>query len=132
MATNILPGPLIGWPLLPLPDEKGEFTYPSLEVSVRQSIQITLRTRPGEQLMRPEFGAGLENFLHEPNTLTTRRRIHDSIVESLERWEQRIIVDRVEVWDVPERPTHIRIELAYRLRRTGISQRLGLTMELEA
>jgi len=124
-------GALIGWPLLPLPDANGRIDYPTLEASVRQSIQIILLTRPGEQLMRPQFGAGLSRFLHEPNTLTTRRRIRDEVIAALEQWERRIVVDRVEVAEVPDHPDQIRIELAYRLRRTGTPQRLGLTLELE-
>lgn len=119
------------WPLLPLPDAQGQLRYPLLEDSIRQSIQIILRTRPGEQLMRPEFGAGLENFLHEPNTLITRRRIHDAIAQSLQQWEPRILLNRVEVAEVPDQPTHIRIEVLYQIKRTGTAQQMGLTMQLE-
>ncbi len=123
--------PLIGWPLLGLPDESGRLAYPTLSESVRQSIRIVLQTRPGEQLMRPEFGAGLQNFLHEPNTLTTRRRIRDAIADALARWEPRVIVDRIDVWEVDDRPSELRAEIAYRLRRTGAAQQMGLTMELD-
>jgi len=123
--------PLIGWPLLGLPDENGRLAYPTLSESVRQSIRIVLQTRPGEQLMRPEFGAGLQNFLHEPNTLTTRRRIRDAIADALARWEPRVIVDRIDVWEVDDRPSELRAEIAYRLRRTGAAQQMGLTMELD-
>jgi phage baseplate assembly protein W len=122
---------LIGFPLLPLPDANGQLHYPSLETSVHQSIQVILQTRPGEQLMRAEFGAGLENFLHEPNTLTIRRRIRDQITNALTRWESRILLDRVEVEEVSEQPAHLRVEILYRLKRTGVSQRVGLTMQLE-
>lgn len=132
MANQLPPSALIGWPLLPLPDSNGRLNYPTLEESVRQSIRVILSTRPGEQLMRPTFGAGLEKFLHDQNTLTTRRRVRDLVMESLERWERRISVDRVEVREVPDEPTKIRVEVAYRLRRTGAPQQLGLTMELEA
>lgn len=124
--------PLIGWPLFPLPNADGELHFPTLEQSVRQLIQVILRTRPGEQLMRPTFGAGLENYLHEPNNLTTRRRIRDLIVESLEQWEPRISLDRVDVREMADRPSSIRVELAYRLRRTGVSQQMGVTVDLEA
>ena len=130
MNRALLAAP-IGWPLLPLPDEQGQLNYPSLEESVRQSIQVILRTRPGEQLMRPAFGAGLEAFLHEPNTIATRRRIRDLITESLNRWERRIILNRVEVAEVPQQPTHIHVEVAYQLKRTGVLQQMGLTMEME-
>jgi phage baseplate assembly protein W len=124
--------PAIGWPLFALPDERGELRYPSLAESVRQTIQVILSTRPGEQLMRPTFGAGLQACLNEPNTLTTRRRIRDLVTESLERWEPRILLDRVEVWEVPNESTHLRVEIAYRLRRTGASERVAVALELEA
>jgi phage baseplate assembly protein W len=120
----------VGFPLLPLPDGNGELSFPTLEVSVRQAIEVILRTRPGEQLMHPEFGAGLENFLHEPNTLLTRRRIRDLVAESLARWEPRIDVERVEVEEAPDAPAHVRVVIGYRLRRNGLVQELGLTMEL--
>lgn len=131
MASQALSRPLIGWPLLPLPDANGQIHYPTMEQSVRQSIQIILRTRPGEQLMRPEFGAGLEDYLHEPNNLTTRSRIRDMITESLKRWEPRIIVNRIDVAEVREQTGKIRVELAYRLKRTGQAQLIGVTMDME-
>lgn len=122
----------MNWPLLPLPDKNGHLHFPTLEESVRQSIQIILRTRPGERLMRPHFGGGLENLLHEQNTLSTRREISDLIIESLKRWEKRIILDRVDVWEIEDQATAVRIEIAYRLRRTNQPQQVGITMELEA
>jgi phage baseplate assembly protein W len=121
----------VGWPLLPLPDAQGRIRFPGAAASVRQSIEVILRTRPGEQLMRPRFGGGLEDFLHEPNTLVTRRRIRDAIAESLDRWERRIIVDRIEVWEVPAAPTQVRVEIGFRLRRTGAAQQVSLSLTVE-
>lgn len=132
MTSQTRPAPLIGWPLLSLPDANGRLHFPTLEQSVQQSIRVILSTRPGEQLMRPLFGAGLDQFIHEQNTLTTRRRIRDLVSESLQQWEQRIVVDRVDVNEVADRPTLVRVEIGYRLVRTGAFQQLGLTMELEA
>jgi uncharacterized protein len=123
---------LIGWPLLPLPDEHGRLGYPALAESVRQTIRVILSTRPGEQLMRPDFGAGLELLLHEPNSIATRRQIRDLVQESLERWERRILLDRVEVWEVEDEPTHVRVEIQFRLARTGEPGALGVTIQLES
>ena len=67
-----IPRPPLGWPLLPVPRE-GSLHYPSLEESIKQCIKIILLTRPGEQLMRPWFGAGLSRFLHQSNTLEIRQ-----------------------------------------------------------
>ena len=123
--------PLLSWPLLPIPDGHGHMRFPSLEKSVRQSVEIILRTRPGERLMRPEFGGGLEQMLNEQNTLTVRRQIKDLVTDSLNRWEPRILIDRVEVWEVADDPTLVRTEIAYRLRRTNQPQQVGLTLRLE-
>lgn len=132
MVRSATKSPYIGWPLLPIPNGNGELCYPTLEESIRQLIEVILRTRPGEQLMRPEFGAGLERYLHEPNDLTTRRRIRDLVKEAIEQWEGRVVLDRVEVIEVADKPTHLRVEIAYRLRRTGIVQQMGISMTLEA
>jgi phage baseplate assembly protein W len=130
VANLSLPPVPIGWPLLPLPDENGQLSYPTLDQSVRQTIQVLLRTRAGEQLMRPTLGAGLQNYLNEPNTLTTRRRIQDAIAATLSECEPRIIVDHLDVLEVPAFPGRLRIEIAYRVRRTGSVQTLGLTMDV--
>ena len=123
---------LINWPLLPLPDANGRLSFPGLEDSVRQSIQIILRTKPGERLMRPAFGGGLERMVHEQNTLATRAAISDLITTSLAKWEPRIVLDRVDVWQIEDRPTEVRCEIAYRIRRTNVAKQIGVTMALEA
>lgn len=120
----------IGWPLLPVPDATGRLHYPSsLDASVRQRIRVILSVRPGELMFHPEFGAGLDALLHEPNTLQLRRDIVDRIMESLRRWEPRAVVDRVDVEEVEHAPTQLRVNIAYHLRRTGQPQRIGLTLD---
>ncbi len=129
--SRLFPEP-IGWPLLPVPDADGQLGYPSLGQSVREQIQVILSTRPGEQLKRPGYGGGLENLLAEPNTVATRSRIHDLVEESLARWEPRIVVDAVTVDTVADDPNAVRVEIAYRLRRTQQPARVGLTLAMEA
>ena len=124
--------PPLGFPLLGVPDAQGELVFPTLEQSVRQTIEVILRTRPGEQLMHPDFGAGLEDFVGQPNTAATRRRIQEVVLAALRRWELRLEPLRVEVEEVAERPTHVRVEITYRLRRTGAVQQLGLAIDLGA
>lgn len=142
MATSFAPTPAtryaepIGWPLLPVPDDNGELHYPTLSHSVREQIEVLLSTRPGEQLMRAGFGAGLENLLNEPNTVATRSRIKDLVEDALKRWEQRITVDGVAVDPISDGNSGVydgvRVEIAYRLKRTGTPARVGLTLVMEA
>jgi phage baseplate assembly protein W len=118
----------ISWPFLPYP-QNGQLTYDSLEQSVRDSIRIILTTRPGEQLMQPLFGAGLQNFLDEGNTVALRRQIQTAIVNSLQTYETRIAVDTVDVETVPGAPSQIHIQIYYRLLRTNAPQQVGVSMK---
>jgi Bacteriophage baseplate protein W len=119
--------PPISWPLLPYP-VNGRLSYPDLEKSVRDSIRVILSTRPGEQLMRPRFGAGLQDFLDTSNTITVRRRIRDAITDNLQKYEPRVSVERVDVDPIDGAPAQLRVQIFYRLVRTGAPQTLGLTL----
>jgi phage baseplate assembly protein W len=133
-TAQLYPEP-IGWPLLPVPDDSGELHYPALQQSIRELIQVVLSTRPGEQLMRPAFGAGLENLLTEPNTVATRSRIRELVEDALKRWEQRILLDSVAVDPISDTASGVadgvRVEIAYRLKRTQQPARVGLTLVME-
>ena len=119
----------IGWPFLPVP-QAGQLVYPTLEQSVRDAIRIILMTRPGEQLMRPRYGAGLQNFLDEGNTVALRARIQTAIVQSLQNYENRITVDAVDVDPVAGSSAQLQVQIHYRLLRTNVSQQIGATMQL--
>jgi phage baseplate assembly protein W len=119
----------ISWPFLPVP-QAGQLIYPDLARSVRDSIRIILTTRPGEQLMRPRFGAGIQNFLDEGNTLALRRQIQTAILENLQGYENRIAVDAVDVDPVVNSPSEIQVQIHYRLLRTNTPQQLAVTMQL--
>lgn len=129
--SRLFPEPL-GWPLLPVPDADGNLAYPTLAQSVRESIQVILSTRPGEQLQRPHFGGGLETLLAEPNTVATRTRIHELIADALQRWEPRIEVETIAVDAVAGDAGSVRVEIAYRLKRTQQAARVGLTLAMES
>jgi len=118
----------ISWPFLPVP-QGGVMTYPTLDQSVRDAIRIILTTRPGEQLMTPFFGAGLQNFLDEGNTIAVRRQIQTAIVDSLKQYESRITVDAVEVTPIDGAPSEIHVQIHYRVLRTNAPGLIGVTMQ---
>jgi phage baseplate assembly protein W len=127
MATSKFRDP-VSWPFLPVP-ERGVMSYPTLEQSVRDAIRIILTTRPGEQLMTPFFGAGLQNYLDEGNTVAVRRQIQSTILENLQNYENRITVDAIDVTPVDGAPGEIHVQIYYRVLRTNSPQQLGVTMQ---
>lgn len=83
---------------------------------VEQSIRLILLTAPGERVLRPGFGCGLQELLFRPNTVTIRSRLEDSVREALTRFEPRIDVIEVDAETSPNAPTLIDLRIAYRLR----------------
>lgn len=78
--------------------------------------------------MKPRFGGGLQNFLDETNTVATRRQIQSVIVDNLQKYETRAIVDAVDVDPLPDSPSELHVQIHYRLLRTNMKQEVGFTL----
>jgi phage baseplate assembly protein W len=108
-----------GWASPAGVDGAGEARLESGAEKVRQSIRLILGTKRGERMMRPDFGAGLEDFLFEPLSTTTAALVRYRVETALVRWEPRI--DDIEVLvDVADRRLgRLDITIGYRIRSTN-------------
>jgi phage baseplate assembly protein W len=89
------------------------------EEDIRESIRIILGTRRNERVMRPDFGAGLEDFVFEPVSPTTLEALKVRVREALVDWEPRIDVDAVEVTADPALHERLLVSIDYRVRSTN-------------
>lgn len=119
--------PPLCWPLLPVPDEVGRLSFPDLETSVRQRIEAVLRTSPGEQLMRPYFGAGLELAIHRPNNAGVRAELNRDISAHIRAFEPRIVIDQIDVASSDD-PSVLTVTIAYRIRQIGVATAITLSV----
>ncbi len=117
------------WPLGPVGSD-GRWSWAVDDASIRESMLNVLLTRPGERLQRPEFGAGLLNFVHQPNNETTRNLIAGVVRKSLQQWEPRVVVEEVVVGPSPASVAEVHITIRYRLRFARIPAELGFTFNL--
>ena len=104
--------------------EDGRVKTAVYEEDVAQAIRIILSTNPGERVMRPTFGAGLDDFLFEPINTTTLALIENRVRESLIDWEARIDLLNVMVTAVDQRNGKLLIEIDYRVRATNTHHNL--------
>lgn len=120
-----------GWayPLYIAPDN--HLARAVYEEDVRQAIRIILGTNPGERVMRPEFGAGLNDFLFEPISTTTLSLVRNRVYTALIDWEPRIDLERVRVSYDPVEKTKLLIEIHYRVRSTNTQFNLVYPFYLE-
>jgi hypothetical protein len=109
----------------------GRLAWSEGEENVREAIRVLLLTEPTERLMREEFGCGLRRFLFEPNTVTTRTLIRESVVSAIKAWEPRVAVVDVSVEADAEDPRLVAVEIRFRLVATQAVGGLSVTLQLE-
>lgn len=108
----------------------GRVAWSEGEVNVREAIRIILLTEQNERLRLPEFGGGLNRFLFEPNTVTTRHLIQDRITTELSRWEPRARVESVSVDADANDPEAAIATITYKLVATGARERVSMKVTL--
>jgi hypothetical protein len=115
----------------PRVDASGAMLWSAGEANIAESIAIILKTARGERVMLPEFGAGLGDFLFQPNTTATHARLAHAIRLELARWEPRITVSAVDVTADPDDPTAALVLINWVLVATGSQRETRLTLPLE-
>jgi Bacteriophage baseplate protein W len=100
-------------------DDRRDIALAEHEEDVRQAVRIILETGRGERVMRPDFGAGLDDFMFEPLNTTTRALIKQRVEEALITWEPRIRVESVEVLLSPSERSRADVRIEYSVRATN-------------
>jgi uncharacterized protein len=111
-GEEINAGLFVGWPL-GAPGDNGRLDFSTGARALREALWNLLMTTPGERPMRPGFGAGLRQWIGQPNTETTRAMISSSITVAIGKWEQRAIVSSVTVAPAPDDPSSAIVTIAY-------------------
>jgi phage baseplate assembly protein W len=123
---------LLSFPLLDGIVADGRLAWQQGNESVREVMLNILLTRPGERLMRPEFGAGILDYIHQPNNETTRTLIVDVARRAITRWEPRVTLEEVSLRPDPIRLSQVNLSIRYRLLHDGSSGSLDLSVTLGA
>lgn len=121
-------GKSLGFPPRVGPD--GRMVWSEGETNIRESIRIILKTGQRERLNLPGFGAGLDSFLFEPNTVATRHAIEERIRKSLAQWEPRIALVLVALEADPKDGQSAIAIIEYKLVATQLQERITVSVTL--
>jgi uncharacterized protein len=69
--------------------------------------------------MRPNFGAGVNDYVFQSNSSVTRTELVTSIKQALLKWEPRIDLKQVSANPVPGEPSQVLVSIEYTLRTTN-------------
>jgi phage baseplate assembly protein W len=98
--------------------------------TVRQALLMLLSTRPGERVMRPDYGCDLHRLVFEPNDEATAGIAIYHVRRAIERWEPRVEIVVLDAGPDPEDPGRLEIVLEYRVRFLPEAYRLRWSLAL--
>ncbi len=101
----------------PLQLKGGQVGMNAYESQVEQSIRLILRTAPGERVMRPDFGAGMDTLAFEPMNTITTALVQHRVKDTLTRFEPRIEVLNIVV-NAKKDEGELHADIQYRVKRT--------------
>ncbi len=98
--------------------------------SVRQAILLLLTTRPGERLMRPNYGCDLQSLLFSPNDASTHGLAIHFVKQAVQLFEPRIQLLTLDANSNNEDPGRMDIFLEYRVLKTARTDSIDFSMPL--
>jgi uncharacterized protein len=98
--------------------------------AVRQAILLLISTRPGERVMRPDYGCHLHKLVFSPNDDTTAGLAIHYVRQALNRWEPRIVILRLDAFRDEGYAERLNIQLEYRLRSATLQDSLMFSVDL--
>jgi len=109
-----------GWSFPPTFDKNKKGVEMSAnEVDIKSSLEILLSTRLGERIMRPEYGANLEELLFETLNTTLETYITGLIRTAIVFHEPRIVLEKVSLDQAPRNEGIVLIQISYTVRSTN-------------
>lgn len=97
---------------------RGQVALVTGSEDIEQSIRIILSTRPGERVMRPNFGCRAHELLFEPRSAGTASLLQEYVFQALRMWEPRIEVENVYVDLQDSPPSALMAEIQYTIKAT--------------
>lgn len=108
-----------GWRFPIMANARGGISFSEGPERVQDAIWLIIKTSLGERLMRPRFGAGVNDFVFQPNSPVTQTELVASIKSALLESEPRIDIEQVRAETVAGEPSQVLVLVRYRLRATN-------------
>ena len=122
-----------GWRFPIKVNARGRLEWSDGPRRIQDAIWIIIKTALGERLMRPKFGAGVDDFVFQSNSDINRVELSAIIKNALLEWEPRIELEDVRVisgWQAKDsRLEDLDSEQAMKDRSTALDSQVVVTIE---
>ena len=118
-----------GWQFYVGVDDQGRIESAAYEESIRQAIGIILRTAPGERVMRPEFGCGVQRLVFAGASQETVAAAEYVIATGIRKYMSDLI--QLDAVRVTVDDTQLIIDILYTVPDSGEELATTITRPLE-
>jgi phage baseplate assembly protein W len=108
-----------GWSFPIKVNAKGGLDWSNGPHRIQAAIWTILSTSPGERLMLPTFGAGIKDYVFQPNSQAVCARLQTAVQKALTQWEPRIQVVSVQATPSAEQDSLVLISIDYQILGTN-------------
>ena len=103
-------------------DTKGNVALVSNEEDIQEAIKIILQTAPGERVMRPDFGCGINNYMFSVINTNNLLQIENEIKKALTLYEPRILIQEVKALSAHSDNGQLDIHIEYSVKSSNARQ----------
>ena len=96
---------------LPFVSSAGVLPLQADERIIKNDLMALLQTIPGQRVMRPTFGVGINSFVFESMTNSDMGALRSEIIKAVQRFETRVKLTFVDVSESPTVPNTLRIKI---------------------
>ena len=95
---------------------------------IKQNLKMLILTNPGERVMIPDFGVGIQSYLFQNFSESTFNEIDNNIKEQVEKYLPVVTVNRVRFSDSSPDTNTLQISLEYSIPALNIRDLLEFTI----
>ena len=108
-----------GWGFPLRVNSRGGIALVRRERELEEAMRLILATYPGERPMRPEFGSRVRDWVFRGTDNDSLGALKIEVMNSIHRWEPRVLVNDVIITRDAADPSLIRINIIYQPRDTN-------------
>ena len=100
----------------------------TLQSTVKQNLKMLLLTNPGERIMDPEFGVGVQTYLFSNFSENIQGQLYDKIVQQTATYMPAVEIVNITFAETNPDTNTFSFQIFYNLRDAGLNDLLEFTI----
>ena len=100
----------------------------TLRATVKQNLKMLLLTNPGERIMDPEFGVGVQKYLFSNFSENVQGQLYDKIVDQAATYMPAVQIVNITFNETNPDTNTFSFQIFYNLRDAGLNDLLEFTI----